>query len=75
MADSKLLRIYDIPLSNVVTHQHWSGKACPCLLLSSWDEFKRGIEPAGDSEMVKTYVIKKEDTFTSVAKSTQCFGQ
>ena len=37
----KLLKEHNIPLANVVTHQHWSGKTCPRLLLATWDEFKR----------------------------------
>ena len=29
----------DIPLSRVVSHQHWTGKNCPANLLSVWDSF------------------------------------
>ncbi|MGN7331826.1 N-acetylmuramoyl-L-alanine amidase [Bacillus altitudinis] len=65
----KLLKEHGIPLANVVTHQHWSGKTCPRLLLATWDEFKRGIETAGDPETVITYVVKSGDTLTSIAKA------
>lgn len=64
----KILREHHIPLKNVVTHQHWSGKTCPRLLLSTWDEFKKGIESAGDTGRVITYVVKRGDTLTSIAK-------
>ncbi|MGK7930196.1 MAG: N-acetylmuramoyl-L-alanine amidase [Microcystaceae cyanobacterium] len=38
--------MYDlnIPLNKVVTHQHWSGKTCPRLLLDNWDSFTGQIE-------------------------------
>ena len=38
--------MYDlnIPLNNVVTHKHWSGKNCPRLLLSSWSNFQTDVE-------------------------------
>ncbi|MEK5133698.1 N-acetylmuramoyl-L-alanine amidase [Bacillus sp. FSL W8-0645] len=65
----KLLKEHHIPLANVVTHQYWSGKACPRQLLSTWDEFKKGIETAEDPETVITYVVKSGDTLTSIAKA------
>ena len=35
-----LMRQYNIPLSNVVPHQKWSGKYCPRLILAAgWDKF------------------------------------
>jgi hypothetical protein len=38
--------MYDlnISLENVVTHQHWTGKECPRLLLNNWDQFKEQIQ-------------------------------
>jgi hypothetical protein len=38
--------MYDlsIPLNNVVTHKHWTGKQCPRLLINSWDQFKEQIQ-------------------------------
>lgn len=38
--------MYDlnIPLSNVVTHKHWTGKNCPRLLLNDWDRFKQQVK-------------------------------
>ena len=40
---AKLMTDLNVPLSRVVTHQHWSGKACPHLLLSRWDSFLAGV--------------------------------
>lgn len=34
-----LMKHYHIPLSRVTTHQHFSGKACPRLLLDHWESF------------------------------------
>jgi len=34
-----LMKRYHIPLSRVTTHQHFSGKACPRLLLDHWKGF------------------------------------
>lgn len=39
-----LMDKHNIPLKNVVTHKHWSGKNCPRLLLNSWDKFTAGID-------------------------------
>src|SRR5690625_1967049 len=39
----RLMEKYDIPLSNVVTHKHWSGKDCPRKLLDTWDVFVEGL--------------------------------
>ncbi len=39
----------DIPLDNVVTHKHWTGKNCPRLLLGDWDSFKREVQDIYDS--------------------------
>jgi len=41
---NNLMNTHNISLSNVVTHQHWSGKNCPRKLLHRWQEFKNGIE-------------------------------
>lgn len=39
----ELMAKYNIPISKVVTHKHWSGKQCPNRLLKgqpyTWDEF------------------------------------
>ena len=53
---NKLMNEQDINLDNVVSHKHWSGKYCPHLLLSTWDEFVTGIhgkkvEPAPDTKV------------------------
>lgn len=34
-----LMKYYKIPLSRVTTHQHFSGKPCPRLIIEHWDEF------------------------------------
>ncbi|MDF2615241.1 MAG: N-acetylmuramoyl-L-alanine amidase family 2 [Clostridia bacterium] len=34
-----LMKRYHIPLSRVTTHQHFSGKACPRLLIDHWETF------------------------------------
>lgn len=39
-----LMKYYKIPLSRVTTHQHFSGKDCPRLLLGRWDEFLKKVE-------------------------------
>jgi N-acetylmuramoyl-L-alanine amidase len=46
---AKLMADLNVPLSRVVTHQHWSGKECPHLLLGRWDSFLAGVG-GGDSE-------------------------
>ena len=40
---NKLMDEQNISISNVVPHKHWSGKNCPHLLLSKWDDFIAGI--------------------------------
>src|SRR5699024_1899586 len=58
----KFMDEHDIPLENVVTHKHWSGKNCPRLLLDSWDEFKEGISDNVD---------KKEDKPSKPSKPSK----
>jgi len=38
---TELIDKFELPLSNLVTHQYWTGKSCPTLLLkaSEWDKF------------------------------------
>ncbi|MBQ8918308.1 MAG: N-acetylmuramoyl-L-alanine amidase [Oscillospiraceae bacterium] len=44
----ELMQRYKIPLENVVTHQHWSGKVCPNRLLKGepfdWQTFLAKVE-------------------------------
>lgn len=44
----ELMQRYKIPIGNVVTHQHWSGKACPNRLLKGepfdWPTFLAKVE-------------------------------
>lgn len=39
-----LMAVYRIPVENVETHEHFSGKACPRLILDRWDGFLEKIE-------------------------------
>lgn len=39
-----LMKRYHIPLSRVTTHQHFSGKACPRLMLGHWEDFLSKVE-------------------------------
>jgi N-acetylmuramoyl-L-alanine amidase len=39
-----LMKHYKIPLSRVTTHKHFSGKECPRLMLSHWDEFIKNVK-------------------------------
>lgn len=41
-----LMNQMNIPLSRVVSHQHWTGKNCPANLLSVWNSF---IQEVGGS--------------------------
>ncbi|MBC9785850.1 N-acetylmuramoyl-L-alanine amidase [Heliobacterium chlorum] len=38
-----LMKQYNIPLTNVVPHKHWTGKDCPHLILPRWDAFIASI--------------------------------
>ncbi|MGM8213930.1 peptidoglycan recognition protein family protein [Virgibacillus sp. W0430] len=52
----QLMQEHNIPLSNVVTHKHWSGKNCPRLLLHRWNDFIIGIGST------KTFTPPKKQT-------------
>ena len=39
----KLMLDYQIPIYNVVTHNHWSGKLCPANLLNQFDNFRNQV--------------------------------
>ncbi|BFH14492.1 hypothetical protein J6TS7_52540 [Paenibacillus dendritiformis] len=39
-----LCKRHGIPISCVVPHRHWSGKACPSRILPRWSEFVKMIE-------------------------------
>ncbi len=41
-----LMKTYDIPLSQVKTHQDCSGKECPRLILNHWGHFLERVEEA-----------------------------
>lgn len=46
----QLMSQFNIPVENVVQHNHWSGKNCPSIMRSgkviTWDEFITGLKPA-----------------------------
>lgn len=39
-----LMKTYGIPLSHVKTHQDFSGKVCPRLMLDHWETFLKEVE-------------------------------
>jgi N-acetylmuramoyl-L-alanine amidase len=41
-----LMKEYKIPLSKVTTHQHFTGKPCPRLIIDRWDEFLDKVQNA-----------------------------
>lgn len=53
----ELMAKYNIPISKVVTHKHWSGKQCPRRLLGgepySWEEFLKKVQGTEDDEVKK----------------------
>ena len=59
---AKLCKDHNIPIENVVQHNHWSGKNCPKLIRSgkpySWDVF---ISKVRDSLETKTEDASKSD--------------
>lgn len=51
----KLQKQYNIPTSNIVQHNHWSGKSCPAQIRAgkdgiNWSKFKGLISGAKDAE-------------------------
>jgi len=50
---AKLMADHGVPINRVVTHQSWSGKACPGRLLNRWSEFISGIG-GGDGQCYGT---------------------
>ncbi|NIK12748.1 peptidoglycan recognition protein family protein [Alkalibacillus almallahensis] len=40
----KLMRDYNIPIYNVVTHNHWSGKFCPANMLEHFESFRTQVK-------------------------------
>lgn len=39
-----LMKEYNIPITKVVPHKHWSGKNCPAYTLQHWDKYIKEIE-------------------------------
>src|SRR5699024_3294593 len=63
----KIMKQEGIPLSNVVQHNHWSGKNCPARLRSgshgiTWNQFKNMISSSGGT--VKPSKPSKPQTST-----------
>ncbi len=44
---------YNIQPAQIVTHQHWTGKKCPVLLLDSWDDFIARVQYCFDEATQK----------------------
>lgn len=66
--------------SNVVPHQHWSGKYCPAVILKrngSFNPYRSRIQAAFNNGVVTTvpnaketlYTVKKGDTLSAIAVS------
>lgn len=43
-----LMAYYHIPIENIKTHQDFTGKDCPRIVLEHWDDFIKGIETEYD---------------------------
>lgn len=41
-----LMKAYDLPIESVKTHQDFSGKACPRLILDHWEDFLEEVKVA-----------------------------
>ena len=60
-----LMKLYNIPLSNVVQHNHWSGKNCPNRIRKSepynWQTFLNNVQLAfnGNSTTKTLYRVRK----------------
>lgn len=70
-----LMKEFDIPLSNVLPHKHFSGKHCPHKILDAkggWDAFVNRIAnvntPKTETASVTTEIIKKGDKEGDVKK-------
>ncbi|MBP1970314.1 peptidoglycan hydrolase-like protein with peptidoglycan-binding domain [Virgibacillus natechei] len=57
----KLMTDFAIPISNVVPHNHWSGKNCPANLLSVFDDFLAQVE---NSSYEEPEVYSPDSVFT-----------
>ena len=62
-----LMKYYNISIDNVKTHQDFSGKACPRLILSHWGHFKEKIE--ADYERIQ--IPSSKNTLISEIKETK----
>ncbi len=69
---AKLMKDYSIPISNVVQHNHWSGKNCPQTIreTGTWDAFlalcraeldSGSAAPSGD-----TYTVQAGDCLSAI---------
>jgi N-acetylmuramoyl-L-alanine amidase len=48
-----LMKKFNIPISKVVTHKHWSGKNCPRNLLSRWNAFINMVQAELNAKVVE----------------------
>ncbi|MED4130286.1 N-acetylmuramoyl-L-alanine amidase family protein [Shouchella miscanthi] len=57
-----LMNRHNIPLSNVVTHNKWSGKRCPANLLSVFNDFKQQVQNSNiggaDNKPAQTFRVQ-----------------
>lgn len=51
----KLMKDHNIPLSRVVTHNHWTGKDCPKNLRPTFNQFKQGVLSVANSNEPSTW--------------------
>ncbi|WP_411954382.1 peptidoglycan-binding protein [Alkalibacillus sp. S2W] len=73
----KLMRDYNIPIYNVVTHNHWSGKLCPANMLEHFESFrtqvKRSTLPEPDPveyHPINSPFADVDEGYTSSSKGT-----
>ncbi|NQD50982.1 N-acetylmuramoyl-L-alanine amidase [Bacillus altitudinis] len=67
----QLMQDQGIPLANVVSHKHWSGKECPRKLLNRWDSFKAGIAIANTNKKPSAKPTKATPSKTAVSKPSK----
>lgn len=64
-----LMSVLNIPLSNVVPHQHWSGKYCPHIILDyGWENFMSKIEEARNEILKPWEQTMGEEAVDSLAE-------
>ncbi|MBC9785494.1 N-acetylmuramoyl-L-alanine amidase [Heliobacterium chlorum] len=56
-----LMKQYNIPLTNVVPHKHWTGKDCPHLILPRWDAFIASIAKRQQERLIEAKLTTVPD--------------